>query len=403
MSEDKKSSDPSDGTRSRAVKRRSFRHELSRWVFSPLQGVRFGDWTRLRRREKLAIDPACRMRAAFTTFTSLWNSMQARREEAKFGSRVRATRVREPLFILGHYRSGTTHLHNLLVQDSRFAFANYYQATFPHTFLTTEWLGVPMGSPFALPKRPYDGVQLGLLEPAEDELALCIMTFLSPHMGWHFPQVAERYHRYLSFHEATDEEIARWGEALLTFTRKLTFRYNGKPLVLKSPCHTARVRAILEVFPDAKFVHIHRDPYTVFQSTWKMEERARPLFRYQRDRSGENLEEFILWRFRETYDAFFEDRDLIPEGRLTEISYDELVGNPLDTLSHVYDELRLPDFEEAREPLARYLGALQDYTPNRYQNLSPDQRHRIAVHWRRFFEEMGYPAPQPELAASVQV
>ena len=42
--------------------------------------------------------------------------------------------------------------------------------------------------------------------------------------------------------------------------------------MLKSPTHTARVRTILEVFPDAKFIHIVRDPLVLFPSTvrlWK--------------------------------------------------------------------------------------------------------------------------------------
>ena len=47
--------------------------------------------------------------------------------------------------------------------------------------------------------------------------------------------------------------------------RKLTFKY-GRPLVLKSPPHTARIRLLLEMFPEARFVHIHRHPYQVFRS-----------------------------------------------------------------------------------------------------------------------------------------
>ena len=52
---------------------------------------------------------------------------------------IEATPCRPPLFVLGHWRSGTTHLHNLLAQDiDQFAYANTYQVINPHTFLATE-------------------------------------------------------------------------------------------------------------------------------------------------------------------------------------------------------------------------------------------------------------------------
>src|SRR5687768_18104609 len=37
--------------------------------------------------------------------------------------------------------------------------------------------------------------------------------------------------------------------------------------ILKSPPHTCRVPTLLRLFPDARFVHIVRDPYAVYPST----------------------------------------------------------------------------------------------------------------------------------------
>lgn len=42
------------------------------------------------------------------------------------------------------------------------------------------------------------------------------------------------------------------------------------PLLIKSPVHTARVRLVLGLFPRARFLYIHRDPYEVFQSAVHM-------------------------------------------------------------------------------------------------------------------------------------
>ncbi len=115
-----------------------FRAALSRWVVSPLQGITFREWYRIVTDPRTTIHPQYWPRALTTGLSSLTNSLQASREDRKFGARIRSTEVKAPVFILGHYRNGTTHLHNLLAVDPRFAFPNYYQATFPRTFLTTE-------------------------------------------------------------------------------------------------------------------------------------------------------------------------------------------------------------------------------------------------------------------------
>ena len=60
--------------------------------------------------------------------------------------------------------------------------------------------------------------------------------------------------------------LEAWRRTLYRFLQRITFR-NPKRLVLKSPPHTCRIRLILEMFPDARFVHIHREPYVIYQST----------------------------------------------------------------------------------------------------------------------------------------
>ena len=176
-----------------------FRGALSRWVISPLQGVTFREWYRIVADPRLTIQPRYWPRALATGLGSVTNSLQARHEERRFGARIRSIEVEAPVFILGHYRNGTTHLHNLLSVDPRFGFANYYQATFPATFLTSERFGARFGF-LALSKRPQDNVAMGIEVPAEDELALCTQTLLSPHMGWHFPQAESHYRKYLDLY-----------------------------------------------------------------------------------------------------------------------------------------------------------------------------------------------------------
>jgi Sulfotransferase family len=145
----------------------------------------------------------------------------------------------------------------------------------PHTFLSTERWATPVLDRRVVRRRNRDEMALGAGVPSEEEFASCTMTGLSPYMGWCFPGDGAIYDRYLTFREVRESEVVRWEHALMTFLKKLTVRY-GRPLVLKSPPHTARIRLLLGLFPDARFVHIRRDPYVVFRSTRHMIRAAQP-------------------------------------------------------------------------------------------------------------------------------
>ena len=113
-----------------------------RWSLSHnyLTGITWGVWRRLLRDNRFAVDPPYWHRAAFVTVASAMNAVWARREQRRYGAAIERVRITEPpLFILGHWRTGTTLLHNLLAQDTeRLAYANTYQVVNPHTFLSTE-------------------------------------------------------------------------------------------------------------------------------------------------------------------------------------------------------------------------------------------------------------------------
>jgi hypothetical protein len=374
-----------------------FRLFLSRWIFSPLQGVTLSTWWRALRDNGFAVHPAYWPRALATLITAANNSLAARHETLLYSDSIARAEVREPVFILGHYRSGTTHLHNLLGIDPRFAFVNNYQASFPRTFLTTEAIGARVGALFTMRKRPHDNVRLDLKVPTEDELALCADTLLSPHMAWHFPRRAEHYNdRFLTFETASEGERERWIRSLQTLARKLTIRYDGRRLVMKSPLHTARIPLLLAAFPDARFIHVHRNPFTIFQSTANMETKVEPLFRYQFGRPGQ-LEERILRRYRLIYDSYFASRAQIPDGRLVEIGYAELAAAPVATLEHIYQELDLDPFDVARPTLEKYIASIAGYRTNRYPRLPEALRQQIYNAWRSTFDEWDYPSTEESI------
>ena len=361
---------------------------IARHVFHPLQGMTLGDWWALLRRHRFAIDLQHLPRALVLTGVSTSNSVNARIERWRFGRRIDAARVEAPLFILGHYRSGTTHLHNLLALDPQFAAPNLFQVLNPHTFLTTERWTAPVANSLIGRRRYQDEMAQGVGMPSEDEFATCTMTGLSPCMGWCFPGDGADYDRYLTFRNAQESEVGRWKHALTTFLKKLTVRF-GRPLVLKSPPHTARIRLLLGLFPDARFVHIHRNPHTVFRSTRHTIRALQPLFQL-RDGPVQDGDDRILSVYTEMYDAYFEERGLIPEGRLCDVGYEELEQDPTGVIGSIYEALGLTGFEELRPRLATYLASIAGYRKNRLDGLPEPLRHRISHEWGRSFDEWGY-------------
>src|SRR5262249_47989592 len=155
-----------------------------------------------------------------------------------------------------------------------------------------------------------------------------------------------------------------------------SFKY-GKPLVLKSPGHTSRIRLLLDLFPKAKFVHIYRNPYDVFRSTQHMIRTAAPWWALQRP-DYSDLEERTFRQYREVFEVFFEERRLIPKGHFHEIRFEKLEADPVGQLRAMYEALSLPDFGHVEPALRRYLAALTGYRKNTLPELPTDLRLRVA-------------------------
>ena len=354
-------------------------------------GITFGKWLRLLADNQFAISPKCWPRAISVSFQCGPTSIFHLADQLRFGSGLKGIVVPPPIFVLGHWRQGTTHLHNLLTIDKRFAFPNNYQCLYPGSFLSAEKLH-SKSIEFFLPKtRPMDNVEWRMSSPQEDEFAMCVMNFMSPCMGWVFPKRRDYYARYLTMRDVSQAEISEWKGAFLLFLKKLTLLH-GRPLVLKSPPHTARIKLLLQMFPDAKFVHIHRNPFDVFHSTQKTMKTVSHLHQLQTP-PADGLDDWILQMYRQMYDAYFEERSLIPAGQLYEVGFEQLEQDPVGQIHAIYESLGLPDVSQVDDELRAYVRSVAGYKKNSFPEFSPELKQTIAKEWKRSFDEWGYPCP----------
>lgn len=358
---------------------------LYRWFFTNLAGLTLGDWLLLLAENRFRVSPRFWPRAAFVTFCSVGNSLQRLFESGVYSRKLDMTHVPSPLFILGHWRSGTTHLHKLLSLDDRFVTPSMVEVLFPHSILT----GGPMGmfmNWFLPSHRIVDQVKLGVNEPFEDEFALALMTRRSPYFGWTFPHREDFYDTHLTLNDPS--ESARWKSAFHLLARKLALKH-GKPTIFKSPPHLGRVRHLIEVFPDARFIHIHRDPLEIFSSTCRLIEKGVDGLKLQ-IAPWDKTTDHVLSRYRVMYEQFFEDQHLIPRGHLVEVKYADLVAHPLDTMSRVYGQLSLGGFEAYQPRLFKHMHAEKRYTSNVHDELTSEIKQRIRNEWGAIAQRLGY-------------
>jgi len=317
------------------------------------------------------------------------NTLLGLAEKLFYGRRIGGTAITSPpLFVLGHWRTGTTLLHEMLALDERHVAPTSYDCFVPsHFLLTGRWL--PRWIGFVLPeRRPMDNMAVAWDKPQEDEFALALLGVPSPYNAIAFPNRPPMDEAYLDFDGVPPEAVRRWQQEWLRLMRRLTLK-DPRRLVLKSPAHMARVRVLLEVFPAAQFVHIVRDPYRVFVSTmnvWRKLQRVHGL-----QLAGyAGLEERVFETFLRLHRRLEQDRSLIPPGHLHELRYEDLVRDPVGAMRALYDHLQLGGFDRFRPRLEGFWRALAGYKANTYAMPAP-LRAEITRRWGEVIRRQGYP------------
>lgn len=339
-------------------------------------------------------------RAVFVTLASLGTSPLRMYEKVRYGRSVRNTAVHpSPIFIVGHWRTGTTHLHNLLTQDTSNGYVSTFQAFAPGLSLMGERV---IKRPFNVvakklhPTREIDNIPLSLDNPEEEDLAIANMSPYSYLHMYTFPRRARYYYEtYITnFHDLPESTIAKWKEIYLTVLRKATLECGGKRLVIKNCADSARLKTLLELFPDAKFIHIYRNPYEIFRSTVFLYKVVLERAQLQ-EISHDEFESWVLQFYTQLMRKLLADKTLIPPGNYVEVRYEDLSKAPLDELRKVYETLGLPGFAEAEPAFSAYLDSIAGYKKNVYKEVDDSIIERVNENWQFALDALGYERLEP--------
>lgn len=295
----------------------------------------------------------------------------------------------DPLFILGHWRSGTTFVHNIFAQDKHFGYTTTYQTVFPHYVMALQGFFKPTMGWLMPDKRPTDNMELAPDLPQEEEFAINNSCPYNYYNFWFFPEKMNEYcDRYLTFKAITPKEEQAFKDNFEKLVKISLWNTNGTQYLSKNPPHTGRLKTMSELFPNAKYIFLMRNPYTVFESTRSfytntikpLELHSIPL---------EQMEQNILRNYMELYHAYKEQKQSLPEGRLYEVRFEDIEKDALAITEDIYKKLDLPGWEEAKPAIEKYIQGKKGYKKNKYQ-YDPRTVQLVNEHWGEVLGEWGY-------------
>ena len=322
-------------------------------------------------------------------------------ETKKFEREISRVQLESPpIFIIGHWRSGTTHLHNLMSRDPQFGYLNTLQAFRASEIYLIAQKAIERITIKQFPmERPMDKVKIEASSPQEEEFALANSSAYSFYHGFYFPQKMRQLFEQFVLLDRQDENIqTQWKKLYLRQLKKMAFSCKNKRLLIKNPVNTGRIRVLLELFPEAKFIHIYRHPYSIYVSTKKMYQKLLSTWGLQ-SISSEAIEENILWFYQAMMQEYLTTKTAIPAKNLVEIKYEDFVGNEVKYLAEIYQQFELPNLTIALKEFELYLQSQSKYQRNNYQ-LNEKAIAKIERHWQFAFQEWQYSTSQSTIVTS---
>lgn len=316
-------------------------------------------------------------------------------QKIRFHSKIKNTEIKtDPIFIIGHYRTGTTYLMTLMAYDKTKGYVSNIEG-----YATLFYLAFPKFTRWiiesSLPDvRPMDNFIMGADEPTEEEYCLGTYTRYGYYTGFIFPRNFDLYTRFLTF-EGMPKHLEKWKKKYYYLVQMLTLGHKGKQLFLKNPTNSYRIPHILKMFPNAKFIHTYRNPYKTYSSTLRFFDEVFAIFTLQ-TWDKEKMKQDILDNYKLLYEYHEKDLHLIPEDRIVHVKYEEFIKEPAANMERIYKELNIEGWDEYKDDIIAYAESQKrEYKPNVHIT-DDDVIRRVNEHWDFMREKYGYERLEPK-------
>ena len=299
----------------------------------------------------------------------LSNLLRLRDEEKKYPG-ILDEPIKQPIFILGLPRSGTTFLHNLLAEDPANIVPRCWQTIYPYPAEG----GIRVGSdPRPRKVARQFGAFLRLVPELPDlhpldargaQECVEITGQVIRSLRFDATHYVPSYGRWLD--EAGHQEAYRFHKR---FLQHLQYQHGAGRWILKSPDHIYAVDELLTVYSDARFVFVHRDPIKVLPSVARLTEILRRPFTRRVDR---------LQIGRQVSDRWLQGSTMLIEAseslksspeRIFHIGHNDLVGNPFQAILALYQHIGLVLSDEGETRIKQSIAERPDggYGRNHYR------------------------------------
>ena len=241
--------------------------------------------------------------------------------------------IRQPVFILGLPRSGTSVLHRLLAADPQHRAPLMWEVRSPspptHASEKRRIQSATQScSLFNWLVPTFRYVHAVGAEVPQECVSLMTPTFLSDQFDamYYVPSYRAWLFR---------QNLRPAYEYHLRFLQHLQFRRTACRWILKAPTHMFAMPALLSVYPDALFVQTHRMPVDSMASVSSLVTILRSAFSDAVDPITVCREAIDYWS--DTMERFLPERDRLADQRICDIKYDEIRCDPIGTVRQIYD------------------------------------------------------------------
>ena len=339
-------------------------------------GITLKHLFRLLHRNKISCHPKYLFRLFFLFQSACWSSLFALIDKTRFSKSLETIeKIPAPIFIIGHWRTGTTLLHKIMSLDPNLKAPTLFDVAIPDGFLSSYKFYKPILQFMVSKHRPMDMVKMGIDEPQEDEYAIFRMTDFSPLERLIFPESAAFFLKNCDSFLPMGEKKMEWEKALLLFFKKL-FYLSGKTIVSKNPFNSLRINELRKIFPEARFIHIYRHPFNVIPSTINMFTIVQQQNCLNKNGAKPTIAE-VSEVFGNIMTVIRRDLSCLPKESYHEIKFEDFESDPIQSLKSLYQSLKFEFSDEFEKKVMIYLSEVKDYKKNEF-HLTEEEKNTIS-------------------------